>query len=64
MSEEFIGMKMEAHYVKALNSKARKFYSDITGNGESLKVAEQKVDTIRYTLQKDSFNSSEYNDQE
>lgn len=53
---------METHYdVKALNSKARKFYLSITGNGESLKVAKQKVDTTRSTLQKDGFNSSEYN---
>lgn len=55
-------MKMEAFYdVKALNSKARKFYLNIRGNRELLKVAEQKVDTIRSTLRKDSFNSSEYN---
>lgn len=53
---------MEAHYdVKALNSQARKFDLNVTSNGESLKVAEEMVDTITSTFWKDSFNSNEYN---
>lgn len=56
---------MEPHSdVKALNTQGRKLQLNIIGNGVTLKVAEQKADTIGSTLEKASFNTSEYNQQE
>ena len=53
---------MKARFdVKTVNTEGKKNLFKTIGNRESLKTAEQKVGTMRSTLWKDSFNSTEYN---